>query len=126
MRSTTPVGLGRSGGIHLDTTQIEAVTTFLRVINALENIDSAIRLQRSALKSRNGARRARFVARSAAEIEDAIEVPAGAGLHPDALTLLNKARSSVTGCEPCSKTTIRRAIRRERTARGRLAAPTAP
>ncbi|MDQ3773117.1 MAG: hypothetical protein M3461_01355 [Pseudomonadota bacterium] len=114
------------GGIHLDTTQVEAVAAFLRVINALDNIDSAIRLQRSALKSRNAARRARFVARSAGEIEDAIEVLAGAGLHPDAVTLLDKARSSVTGCEPCSKTAIRRAIRRQRAARGRLAAPTAP
>jgi cytochrome c peroxidase len=109
------------GGIHLDTTQIEAVAAFLRVINALENIDSAIRLQRSALKSRNAARRARFVARSAGEIEDAIEVLAGASLHPDAVTLLDKARSSVTGCEPCSRTAIRKAIRRERAARGRIA-----
>jgi cytochrome c peroxidase len=110
------------GGIHLDTTQVEAVAAFLRVINALENIDSAIRLQRSALRSRNEARRARFVARSAGEIEDAIEVLAGARLHPDAVTLLDKARSSVTGCEPCSNKTIRKAIRRERTARGRIAA----
>ena len=109
------------GGIHLDTTQVEAVAAFLRVINALENIDSAIRLQRSALKSRNAARRTRFVARSAGEIEDAIEVLAGAGLHPDAVTLLNKARSSLTGCEPCSNKAIRKAIRRERTARGRIA-----
>ena len=109
------------GGIHLDTTQVEAVAAFLRVINALENIDSAIRLQRSAVRSRNEARRARLVARSAGEIEDAIEVLAGARLHPDAVTLLNKARSSVTGCEPCSNNAIRKAIRRERTARGRIA-----
>jgi hypothetical protein len=99
------------------------VAAFLRVINALENIDSAIRLQRSALKSRNAARRAGFVARSAGEIEDAIEVLAGAGLHPDAVTLLDKARSSVTDCEPRQKTAIRRAIRRERAARGRIVAP---
>ena len=109
------------GGIHLDTTQVEAVAAFLRVINALENIDSAIRLQRSALRSRNAARRARFVARSAGEIEDAIEVLAGASLHPDAVTLLNKARLSVTGCEPCQNPAIRKAIRRERAARGRIA-----
>ena len=109
------------GGIHLDTTQVEAVAAFLRVINALENIDSAIRLQRSALRSRSEARRTRFVARSAGEIEDAIEVLAGARLHPDAVTLLNKARSSVTGCEPCSNETIRKGIRRERAARGRIA-----
>lgn len=114
------------GGIQLDTTQVEAVAAFLRVINALENIDGAIRLQRSALKSRNAARRARFVARSAGEIEDAIEVLAGASLHADAVTLLDKARSSVTGCEPCEKTAIRKAIRRERAARGRIAAPTVP
>ena len=110
------------GGIHLDTTQVEAVAAFLRVINALENIDGAIRLQRSALKSRNAARRTRFVARSAGEIEDAIEVLAGAGLHPDAVMLLDKARSSLTGCEPCPNKAIRKAIRRERTARGRIAA----
>ncbi len=114
------------GGIHLDTTQVEAVAAFLRVINALNNIDAAVRLQRSALKSRNAARRTRFVARSAGEIEDAIEVLAGAGLHPDAVALLHKARSSVTGCEPCSNTAIRRAMRRERAARGRIAARTAP
>ncbi|MGH8570725.1 MAG: hypothetical protein ACREXU_22645, partial [Gammaproteobacteria bacterium] len=115
------------GGIHLDTTQVEAVAAFLRVINALDNIDGAIRLQRSALKSRNAARRARFVARSAGEIADAIEVLAPAGLHPDAVTLLDKARSSVTRCEPCSNKAIRKAIRRERTAHGRIAAPpTAP
>ncbi|MGH8564709.1 MAG: hypothetical protein ACREXW_11740 [Gammaproteobacteria bacterium] len=115
------------GGIHLDTTQVEAVAAFLRVINALDNIDGAIRLQRSALKSRNAARRARFAARSAGEIADAIDVLAPAGLHPDAVTLLDKARSSVTDCKPCSKTAIRRAIRRQRAARGRIAAaPTGP
>jgi hypothetical protein len=66
------------------------------------------------------------VARPAGDIEDAIEVLACAGLHPDAVTLLNKARSSVTGCGPCQKTAIHNAIRRERAARGHIAAPTAP
>jgi hypothetical protein len=81
-------------GIKLDTTQVTAVASFLRVLNALENL-------RQARETLNGAIQAIFFAGSAdvsnlldntrAEIEDAMEVLADGHLHPGAVTRLRHA-----------------------------------
>jgi mono/diheme cytochrome c family protein len=79
------------GGITLDATQTEAVAAFLRVINALENIRASVELLERAASS--GRRRDFEDLRLAGEeIDDAIMVLAGAGLHPDAIAHLRAAR----------------------------------
>jgi hypothetical protein len=78
-------------GIRLEPTQVRAVAAFLRVLNALENIRSAIGFQLSA--QAGGPERADLVADSIAEIDDAIEVLEAARLHADAVRLLRQART---------------------------------
>lgn len=84
------------GGIALDATQVVAVAAFLRAINALENI----RAGRASLESatRLGVfdfrGHASFVQRALHEIDDAIAVLAGGGLHPDAVAPLAQARAA--------------------------------
>ena len=87
----SPAGLllmgATGGGIDLDATQLVAVAAFLRVINALENIRaSGDLLERSARRGFFERRAARESLRRALfEIEDAIQVLDGGGLHPRAV-----------------------------------------
>jgi hypothetical protein len=80
--------------IELDATQIVAVAAFLRVLNGLENIREA--LQDLELADGFGFFERRqaveMLERAGHETDDAIAVLAGAGLHPDAVTELRKAR----------------------------------
>jgi len=81
-------------GVRLDTTQVTAVASFLRVLNALENI-------RQARETLNGAIQAIFFAGSSdvstlldntrAEIEDAMNVLEDGHLHPGAVKTLRHA-----------------------------------
>ncbi len=88
-------GLDPDGvGIRLEATQVVAVAAFLRVVNALENIRASIELIEGAL----GERFALFGDRdeqlrlAGFEIGDAIMVLEGAGLHPQAVMHLERAR----------------------------------
>jgi mono/diheme cytochrome c family protein len=81
--------------IELDATEIAALAAFLRVINGLENVRQAIELLDGAagkglLERRGGAR---LLARGIEETGDARDVLAGAGLHPDAVARLERART---------------------------------
>jgi len=76
-------------GINLDATQVEAVAAFLRVINALESIRASVVLLEEPRRSRKA--EARRLAGE--EIDDAIMVLAGAGLHADAIARLREARA---------------------------------
>lgn len=98
-----------SGGIDLDATDIEAVAAFLRVINALENIRSAIALEERALDQfrRNGSRKLYKLA--LAENADAIQVLSGGGLHPEAVNLLQEANALL---QPSSRSRRNRINRR--------------
>ena len=80
--------------IELDATQIVAIAAFLRVINALENIRQSVQLLELMAEDAflGGRTRDEAIAESLAEIEDAIQVLAGAGLHPDAVAELSAAR----------------------------------
>ena len=69
------------GGINLDATQVEAVAAFLRVINALENMRASVALLEQA-----------DTRLAVEEIDDAIAVLAGAGLHMPAVAALREAR----------------------------------
>ncbi len=68
--------------IEIDATQIAAIAAFLRVINSLENIRESIALLEQGR-----------LPRAIAETEDASFVLAGAGLHPDAIARLERARA---------------------------------
>ncbi|MGH8605566.1 MAG: hypothetical protein ACREXR_23065, partial [Gammaproteobacteria bacterium] len=80
--------------INLDATQVVAVAAFLRVINALDNIRELNKLlgavERNELLA--GEHPQDVVKRAANDIDDAIEVLAGGGLHPDAVRALKEAR----------------------------------
>lgn len=80
-------------GIDLEPTQVEAVAAFLRVINALENIRAAEELIEGGLGRRfallgNFDEQLRI---AAFEIDDAVMVLGGAGLHPEAVAHLERA-----------------------------------
>jgi hypothetical protein len=83
-------------GIKLDATQVQAVASFLRVINALENIRQATELLQATRKAGGHGRTAPGspLRQAVAETEDAIEVLADADLHPLAIRHLERARDA--------------------------------
>lgn len=96
----SPAGqvLGGATGraINLDATQVVAVAAFLRVINALENLRAAGALLKTASAYPRGHARPRvLIARAGFELQDAIEVLQGGGLHPAAVADLRAAAGSV-------------------------------
>jgi len=97
LASTDPNGVG----IRLDATQVVAVAAFLRVINALENIRQSLELltQSKALGFFEGARAKPLLMRAANETRDATAVLAGAGLHPQAVALLDESRKLIERAE---------------------------
>ena len=80
--------------VNLDATQVVAVVAFLRVINALDNIRELNKLlgavERNELLA--GEHPQDVVKRAVNDIDDAIEVLAGGGLHPEAVRALKNAR----------------------------------
>jgi hypothetical protein len=87
-----PPGFGAQiGQINLEATEVAAVGAFLRVINALENIRSSINLETRARNARLFTDQVELLKLSIAELEDAIDVLHGAGLHPEAQQKLRKA-----------------------------------
>lgn len=90
--NASPAAREIGGGISLSSTEIEAVAAFLRVINTLENVRSTLQLQESALQMSDSALVTRLLQLAAKEIDDAISVLEGGGLHPDAVALFREAR----------------------------------
>jgi hypothetical protein len=91
--NTAPGFGAQIGGINLQATEVSAVAAFLRVINALENIRSAINIEtraRAALKLNDSVDLLRL---SISELEDALDVLHGGGLHPEAQQKLRQAIS---------------------------------
>jgi len=88
--------------IELDATQIGAIATFLRVLNALENIRQAS----GSLEEVRGlgffdrVQGRTLLARAEQETDDAIMVLSRAGLHPDAVAQLEGARRAITRAAP--------------------------
>ena len=77
-------------GINLDATQVEAVAAFLRVINALDNIDRSITLLRNSDAGRFGST-SRDLLLASEEAIDAHNVLRSGGLHPEAVISLENA-----------------------------------
>lgn len=84
------------GGIELDATQIVAVAAFLRVINALENLRVSIaNLETAMAYDARNKRQTTLIERATFELQDAIEVIRGGGLHANAVADLNDALAAL-------------------------------
>ena len=81
--------------INLDATQVVSVSAFLRVINALHNIDELNDMLGAVARNEylDGEHPDHVVKRSINDIDDAIMVLAGGSLHPDAVSDFKKARA---------------------------------
>ncbi len=80
-------------GIRLEATQVEAIAAFLRVINALDNIDNAIgSLEKAGAPRSPDDQRAFNFTRAIADTGDAIRVLSAVGLHAGAIALLDEVR----------------------------------
>jgi cytochrome c peroxidase len=111
----------------LDAEQVRALGAFLRVLNALENIRSAIAYQGRAKSAAQLTDAERSLTLSIHDIDDAIEVLRRAQLHDDAVQHLQQARQFVvlaaqTPLSVLRNVLIEQAIAQEQAARGRLVA----
>jgi len=92
--NNSPAGKALAGatgsGIRLDATQTQAIASFLRVLNALENIRSSIELLESAAPHDDPTQS--VFKQAIGDIGDAIRVLREADLHPEALAPLENAR----------------------------------
>ncbi|WP_372526731.1 hypothetical protein [Piscinibacter sp.] len=95
--NNSPAGLFLAGidpehkGIELDGTQIAAIASFLRVLNALENIRSSIELLETARVRGDGADDASALQQAISETGDGIRVLTEGGLHPQAVLYLEQS-----------------------------------
>ena len=88
----TDPGFGAQiGQINLEATEVAAVGAFLRVINALENIRSAIEIETRARNAKFLNDSVDLLKLSISELTDAVDVLHGAGLHPEAQQKLRRA-----------------------------------
>lgn len=94
--NNSPAGKALAGatgsGIRLDATQTQAIASFLRVLNALENIRSSVELLESAAPHDDPMQS--VFEQAIGDIGDAIRVLREADLHPEALAPLETARRS--------------------------------
>lgn len=81
-------------GIELSPTEVQAIAAFLRVINTLENIRQSTGLLEKGLAkgTLHHSEAAAFYKLAGADIDDAIEVLRGGGLHPEAVVELEQGR----------------------------------
>ena len=119
------VAQATGGPINLDATQVVAVAAFLRVINALENIRQSVEMLQARADNKVLPHEEfdRLFDRAIDEIDDAVMVLEGGGLHPDAVAHLTEARRlSAEAAEQrrAGKTLARRAIEKLAQARERL------
>ena len=78
-------------GFVLDVSETQAIAAFMRVINALENVRSAIDFETRAKSQTSQAGAAELLDLSIADLNDAKEVLAGGGLHSDVGLVLLQA-----------------------------------
>jgi hypothetical protein len=112
--------------IRLDGTQVVAVAAFLRVINALENIRLGSVLLQDRLANPPPRREdpIDLLRRARSETEDAIQVLVGGGLHPRAVSPLQRAVQLIDqALSRYSSDVIQEAIRSLGSARDELTGP---
>lgn len=99
--NNSPAGVAIRGGaskaINLDATQVVSVAAFLRVINALHNIDELDDMLGAVARNEylDGEHPEHAIKRSLNDIDDVIMVLAGGGLHPDAVSDFKATRALV-------------------------------
>jgi hypothetical protein len=81
-------------GFNFDVTETQAIAAFIRVLNALENIRSAIDFETRAKAQAGQKAASELLDLSIADLQDAVQVLNGASLHSDAATLLLQAMST--------------------------------
>lgn len=125
--NASPAGqllVGATGsGINLDATQVVAVSAFLRVINALENLRASNELLLTAVAyDETQPRQVTLIERAMFELKDASQVLRSGGLHAtaaadveDAMTALADALDSTD-----RESDVRKAMRRMTSARSRM------
>lgn len=98
------------GRINLDATQAVAVAAFLRVINALDNIREVNQMLGAVVRNEylSGEHPQDLVKRAVFDIDDAITVLSGGGLHANAVLRLKKAAllCQHAGEEPVSRISL--------------------
>ncbi len=94
LASIDPEGVG----IELDGTQIVAIAAFLRVINALDNIQEGLAKLEASLEQHAQEGR-KLLKIASAETKDSIMVLKGGGLHPDAVAHLREAKRLIRKAE---------------------------
>ena len=82
------------GGIRLEATEVVAVAALLRIINVLENERSARDLLNRAKIATSNAQGKELADLAVSEIDDAMDVLVGGGLHRKAQKEFNKARGN--------------------------------
>lgn len=117
--TNSPAGqllIGATGsGINLDATQVVAVAAFLRVINVVENLRGSMDLLNQTAQSTNLSTRRidDLLERARHENEDAIQVLAGGGLHPDAVVLLQVSSGLIMRAQAAMDAELRNGYTRE-------------
>ena len=113
------------GGIRLEATEVAAVAAFLRVINALENIRSAVNIETRARNAKFLNDSVDLLKLSISELDDALTVLRGGGLHPEAQVKLRRAieldqEAMVTNSRSARQALIDQAIALKNSARSDL------
>jgi hypothetical protein len=113
------------GGIRLEATEVAAVAGFLRVINALENIRSAVNIETRARNAKFLNDSVDLLKLSISELDDALTVLRGGGLHPEAQVKLRRAieldqEAMVTNSRSARQALIDQAIALKNSARSDL------
>ncbi|HSS76858.1 MAG TPA: hypothetical protein VLV54_08935 [Thermoanaerobaculia bacterium] len=78
-------------GIHLESTQVEAVSALLRVLNALENIRSSTEVDQAAVNLKDKGKAHMLLELASFDTRDAVRVLEERGLHLDAVAKLKQA-----------------------------------
>ncbi|MBW8874032.1 MAG: hypothetical protein JF614_03645 [Acidobacteria bacterium] len=86
-------------GIHLESTQVEAVAAMLRVLNALENIRSSTELDQAAVNLKDKGKAEMLLELASFDTRDAVRVLEERGLHLDALAKLKQAYALETSAK---------------------------
>jgi hypothetical protein len=95
-----------AGGITLEGTEVEAIAKFLRVLNAIENLNATNDLLRRARRA-NQAQGRELIGIALAELDDAFDVLREGRIHKDAREEILLGTSSSSAASGTSSTSIR-------------------
>lgn len=108
--------------INMDPTEVQNISTFLRVMSALENIRGSIEIDRGAIEERDRSKAKRLAFLASFDTQDGWQVLEPKGLHPLAVSKLKEAyaaelAASFANGKPVRDALLTRAIRLKEEAR---------